>query len=335
MPIRRPSLHKRLGRANSCQRTKSDTWLEVRGPEHVLVATNLRQLTDAAPGENRLLLKSMGRKRQLAFDLRYRGRGGYRPGAGRPKKLGAGVPHVRRPALAARHPIHVTVRVRDEAARLRSRACFRLIFRAIGAGRGAGRVPARALHSSEQPPAPHRRGARRDCARPRDPGTLDPYRTSRESRARAPRQSVRGSLPCTRAALAHRDRQRHRVRARKCAHPRSAPGSPDSRRCDQPPELRSESAARRGAAHVVVAVRMDVGPSNGLAPVRSRRLAFLGRRSLRCQRLCLGPVQRCQAPAAGLGREEVARGDGERHGEAEQPEGAGTEPLHHLACGEG
>jgi REP element-mobilizing transposase RayT len=29
----------------------------------------------------------------------------------------------------------VTVRVRDNAARLRSRACFRLIFRAIGAGR--------------------------------------------------------------------------------------------------------------------------------------------------------------------------------------------------------
>ena len=73
--------------------------------------------------------------RQLGFELRYRGRGGYRPGAGRPKKPGGGVPHVRRPALASRHPVHVTVRVRDEAARLRSRACFRLIFRAIAAGR--------------------------------------------------------------------------------------------------------------------------------------------------------------------------------------------------------
>jgi putative transposase len=82
------------------------------------------------------MLKSMARRKgQLAFDLRYRGRGGYRPGAGRPKKPGAGVPHVRRPALAARHPVHVTARVRDEAARLRSRACFRAVASCIGKGR--------------------------------------------------------------------------------------------------------------------------------------------------------------------------------------------------------
>ena len=92
-------------------------------------------MTDAAPSENGLVLKSMARKRQLAFELRYRGRGGYRPGAGRPKKSGAGVPHVRRPALAARHPVHVTARVGDEAAQLRSRALCRVILHAIGAGR--------------------------------------------------------------------------------------------------------------------------------------------------------------------------------------------------------
>ena len=73
--------------------------------------------------------------RQLGFELKYRGRGGYRPGAGRPKKPGAGVPHGRRPALASRHPVHVTARVRDEAARLRSRALCRAILQAIGAGR--------------------------------------------------------------------------------------------------------------------------------------------------------------------------------------------------------
>ena len=56
------------------------------------------------------------RQKQLGFELRYRGRGGYRPGAGRPKKPDAGVPHVRRPKLAARNPVHVTARVRDEAA---------------------------------------------------------------------------------------------------------------------------------------------------------------------------------------------------------------------------
>ena len=82
------------------------------------------------------MLISMGRwKRQLAFELKYVGRGGYREGAGRPKKPGAGVPHTQRPDLAARHPVHVTARVRDEAARLRSRALCRLILHALGGGR--------------------------------------------------------------------------------------------------------------------------------------------------------------------------------------------------------
>jgi putative transposase len=80
------------------------------------------------------MLVSMAKRRakQLGLDLKYRGRGGYRPGAGRPKKPGAGVPHLRRPELAARHPVHVTARVRDEAARLRSRACFRVVASCIG-----------------------------------------------------------------------------------------------------------------------------------------------------------------------------------------------------------
>ena len=70
-----------------------------------------------------------------AFELKYRGRGGPREGAGRPKEPGAGVPHTRRPELAARHPVHVTARVRDEVARLRSRVLCRLILHALGAGR--------------------------------------------------------------------------------------------------------------------------------------------------------------------------------------------------------
>ena len=67
--------------------------------------------------------------------FRYRGRGGYREGAGRPKKPGAGVPHVPRPALAARHPVHVTTRVHPEAAHLRSRICFRVVASCIGKAR--------------------------------------------------------------------------------------------------------------------------------------------------------------------------------------------------------
>src|SRR5437868_5184319 len=74
-------------------------------------------------------------KQQLGFELHYRGRGGYRSGAGRPKKPNAGVPHARRPKLAARNPVHITARVRDEAARLRTRQCFRVVLGAIGAVR--------------------------------------------------------------------------------------------------------------------------------------------------------------------------------------------------------
>lgn len=69
------------------------------------------------------------------MEFRYRGRGGYREGAGRPKKPGAGVPHVRRPALAARHPVHVTARVCNDAAKLRTRECFRVVAACIGATR--------------------------------------------------------------------------------------------------------------------------------------------------------------------------------------------------------
>ena len=96
------------------------------------------------------MLKSMARRksRQLGFDLRYGGRGGYRPGSGRPKKPGAGVAHVRRPKLAPRHPVHVTARVRDEAARLRSRACFRVVASCIG--NGCEREGFRLVHFSVQ-----------------------------------------------------------------------------------------------------------------------------------------------------------------------------------------
>ncbi|MFL5312337.1 MAG: transposase [Myxococcales bacterium] len=92
----------------------------------------------------------MGRRatKQLGFELKYRGRGGYRPGAGRPKKPGAGVPHVRRPALAARHPVHVTARVCDEAARLRTRACFAVVASCIG--NGCERKSFRVTHFSVQ-----------------------------------------------------------------------------------------------------------------------------------------------------------------------------------------
>jgi putative transposase len=95
------------------------------------------------------MLKSMKRARgQTAMKFRYRGRGGYREGAGRPRKPGAGVPHHRRMPVEARHPVHVTVRVRNDAAKLRSKACFRAIAPALAAARE--RFGFRLVHFSVQ-----------------------------------------------------------------------------------------------------------------------------------------------------------------------------------------
>ena len=53
---------------------------------------------------------------------------------GRPKKRWAGVPHLVRPALAHRFPVHVTMRVRRGVGFLRTRQCFSALKRAFFAG---------------------------------------------------------------------------------------------------------------------------------------------------------------------------------------------------------
>jgi putative transposase len=79
---------------------------------------------------------------QLSLDLPARG--GKRRGAGRKAQGGrAGVSHKRRPALAARFPVHVTLRVKAEVWSLRSRRSFRRIaaaFRAVRKGRRTFRI---------------------------------------------------------------------------------------------------------------------------------------------------------------------------------------------------
>lgn len=71
--------------------------------------------------------------RQLGFG--FRTWGGARKGAGRPPKdARAGVSHLRRPVLAARFPVHVTLRVGAEVWNLRSRRSFRVIGAALLAG---------------------------------------------------------------------------------------------------------------------------------------------------------------------------------------------------------
>ena len=88
------------------------------------------------------------RARQTELVLRYSGRGGFRPGAGRPRKARRTMPHRRRPQIAPRHPVHVTLRVRDEVWNLRSRRCFRALARAFAVGKE--RFGLRLIHFSVQ-----------------------------------------------------------------------------------------------------------------------------------------------------------------------------------------
>ena len=57
---------------------------------------------------------------------------------GRPPKQGRGVSHLRRPALAARFPVHVTMKVRRDVRNLRARECIRALGRAFREGHERG-----------------------------------------------------------------------------------------------------------------------------------------------------------------------------------------------------
>ncbi|MCU0862951.1 MAG: transposase [Planctomycetes bacterium] len=61
--------------------------------------------------------------------------GGRRPGAGRkPNGVRAGMPHDTRQALAARFPVHVTVKLREHLPPLRRRDAYRALRTAFAAG---------------------------------------------------------------------------------------------------------------------------------------------------------------------------------------------------------
>jgi REP element-mobilizing transposase RayT len=78
----------------------------------------------------------MARKRQttarLTLDQGRKpcGRGGWRPGAGRPKGRTC-VAHERRVRFAARFPVHVTLRMKDNVPSLRRRGPLRIVQQAI------------------------------------------------------------------------------------------------------------------------------------------------------------------------------------------------------------
>lgn len=73
-------------------------------------------------------------KMNVQGELRFPSWGGRRTGAGRPKNENSGVPHLRRPNLASRHPVHVTLKVFGELSTLRGKRSFSAIRRAFCAG---------------------------------------------------------------------------------------------------------------------------------------------------------------------------------------------------------
>jgi hypothetical protein len=73
-------------------------------------------------------------QRQLELPARG-GRGGYRPGAGRPRGGRGGVPHRMRPALAQRFPVHVTLSARFGLPSLRLAESRGALTDAIATGR--------------------------------------------------------------------------------------------------------------------------------------------------------------------------------------------------------
>jgi putative transposase len=77
------------------------------------------------------MLISMRRRGQLTFDLRYKGRGGPRKGAGRPRSRPGTVPHLKRPSLSRHHPVHVTLRLVEGLASLRTPQCYRAVLPAL------------------------------------------------------------------------------------------------------------------------------------------------------------------------------------------------------------
>lgn len=83
------------------------------------------------------------------LELRFRRRGGKRPGAGRkPNGAKAGVSHLRRPRFARALPVHVTLRMARHVYNLRSQRAFAVIGRALA--RAADRLGVRIVRFSVQ-----------------------------------------------------------------------------------------------------------------------------------------------------------------------------------------
>jgi REP element-mobilizing transposase RayT len=80
--------------------------------------------------------------------LRFRTHGGARVGAGRPRKPGSGVPHLRRARLRRGQPVHVTLRLRRGLPTLRQKRAYRAVYSAFV--EGCSREGFRLVHYSVQ-----------------------------------------------------------------------------------------------------------------------------------------------------------------------------------------
>jgi REP element-mobilizing transposase RayT len=94
----------------------------------------------------RTMLESMTRRREMPLPLR--GRGGAGRGQGRKKVRHDYVPHVRRPFLERRHPVHVSTRLRDGLPSLRGRHLWKAVRQAFVGG--CARPRFRIVHFSVQ-----------------------------------------------------------------------------------------------------------------------------------------------------------------------------------------
>src|SRR5688572_5174731 len=77
-------------------------------------------------------------RKPVQHELRFRSWGGQRPGAGRPRKPGSGMSHLIRPRIAARYPVHVTLKLRRELGSLRTKTKANAIRVAVARAGGKG-----------------------------------------------------------------------------------------------------------------------------------------------------------------------------------------------------
>ena len=120
-----------------------------------------------------LLIQMRQPSPQLAIPFRRRrarkrfGWGGRRDGAGRKPGPNPGLRHARRPSFAARHPIHVSLKVRKQLGNLRTERCHEAIRNALAAAARSSRI---ATLPAPSPPRPRcrvtrvRRGRAQDLA---------------------------------------------------------------------------------------------------------------------------------------------------------------------------